>query len=205
MSDNRIRILGDTNQCLGVFESKGVISTNCDSVNAQDWTYNTNGEIKNLDGQCLTEDGKGNLVSLESCDGSKHQTWFYDSLQKQIINKDSENCLGVDINVYDGFPNIITNTCQFDTKSGHDNMESSIFENEIISKTDDDKEPTQTDRGSDKQQTKSFPDPCDVECKRNKGQFIILLSLVLVFGVLTVGSFGTTIYVLSKNAKNKKK
>jgi hypothetical protein len=191
MSSSAIQSLYGTQNCLGVnnpqetFTDSELITQPC-GEGEQDWSYDkTNHYIKNdgWENACLTEDGAGNLVTLEECTGVSNQQWYYDSELKQIVNSGSDNCLAVDVDVFEGSPNIITKPCQFEKTNDVDNMQTAIFEQSgAVTATD----------------------PCDETCKKSRKQFIILLSLVLTFGVLALGGLGVTTYVLIKNAATKR-
>lgn len=202
MAADQITILYDQlpNTCVDVynpvssFQDAEMIATACNNTSVtQQWSYNTtNGEItnKNWKGDCLTEDGAGNLVTLETCTGATNQVWSYDTNQKQIINGESANCLGVDVDVFTGFPNMITQACQFNSTTGADNITSHIFDNGNI--------PTSPEL------TNGDVTPESLASKTAKINFIILISLLSIFGAFALGGLGLAIGMTVKNAKKKK-
>jgi hypothetical protein len=174
-------------QCVDV-NKDNVSLSNCDGSNQQSWLYNqVTGQIINQNsGLCISEDRESMPVVLAKCSGSEKQVFNFHEDFGQIVNEKSNNCLVVDTTTLDNVevPVILSDKCQFNTFQGPDNFTSKIFYEENVLAAGS------TTSGI---------------TQRTKSQFTILLSLVLVFGALSISGFGILTAVAIKKSRQAKR
>lgn len=98
-------IKGLAGKCLDNYHNKMVDANqiqlyHCNNTNAQKWTVESNGTIKNANGYCLdvaggTKATAQSYVHLHSCSGSAAQVWTVNTSNNTIANRYNHLCMDV--------------------------------------------------------------------------------------------------------------